>query len=155
MRIKKTVRRALYACELFFLIRYVPQKYLQILLHHAAQFTRFQDAALAPQRLSVAEEHEGRDGLDTVLHREALVLLNVYLPGVDRLMASPVCYKSKLSSLRRKSKRPIVSIPSSLRRGMMWSFTMIIFLKESLMFMSERDSWISFSLSGMDKADCT
>lgn len=28
----------------------------------------------------------------------------------DWLMASSVCYKSKLSSLRRKSKRPIVSI---------------------------------------------
>ena len=62
-------------------------------------------------------------------------------------------YKSKQSSLRRKSKRPIVSMPSSLRRGMMWSFTMIIFLKESLMFISERDSCISFSLSGMDNAD--
>lgn len=30
-------------------------------------------------------------------------------------------------------------MPSSLRRGMMWSFTMITFLKESLMFVSERD----------------
>ena len=28
-------------------------------------------------------------------------------------------YKSKLSSLSKKSKRPIVSIPSSFRRGMM------------------------------------
>ena len=64
-------------------------------------------------------------------------------------------YISKLSSFRRKSKRPIVSMPSSLRRGMMWSFTMITFLKESLMFVSERDSCISFSLSGIDNADCT
>ena len=64
-------------------------------------------------------------------------------------------YKSKLSSLSKKSKRPIVSMPSSLRRGMMWSFTMITFLKESLMFVRERDSCISFSLSGIDNADCT
>ena len=64
-------------------------------------------------------------------------------------------YKSKLSSLSKKSKRPIVSIPSSFRRGIMWSFTMITFLKESLMFVNGRDSCISFSLSGMDKTDCT
>lgn len=82
-----------------------------------------------------------------------------YIIGVKNINATscgiPSHYMSKLSSLRRKSKRPIVSIPSSLRRGMMWSLTMIIFLKESLMFISERDSCISFSLFGMDKADCT
>ena len=64
-------------------------------------------------------------------------------------------YKSKLFSLSKKSKSPIVRIPSSFRRGMMWSLTMIIFLKESSMLISDRDSCISFSLSGIDKADCT
>ena len=64
-------------------------------------------------------------------------------------------YKSKLFSLSKKSKSPIVRIPSSFRRGMMWSLTMIIFLKESFMLISDRDSCISFSLSGIDKADCT
>lgn len=49
-------------------------------------------------------------------------------------------YKSKLSSLSRKSNSPIVSIPSSLRRGIIWSLTTMIFLKESLIFVSERDS---------------
>ena len=52
---------------------------LQILLHHPAQLAHLQHAALPPHRLAVAEEHEGRDCLDTVLRREALVLLNVYL----------------------------------------------------------------------------
>ena len=42
-------------------------------------------------------------------------------------------YRSKLFSLSKKSKSPIVRIPSSFRRGMMWSLTMIIFLKESSM----------------------
>ena len=52
-------------------------------------------------------------------------------------------YKSKLFSLSKKSKSPIVRIPSSFRRGMMWSLTMIIFLKESSMLISDRDSCIS------------
>lgn len=95
---------------------------------------------------------------DEALHREILeemamdVRVDKHLVTVEHVYSY---YKSKLSSFRRKSKRPIVSMPSSLRRGMMWSFTMIIFLKESSMFINERDSWISFSLSGMDNADCT
>lgn len=57
--------------------------YLQILLNHPAQLAHLQHAALPPHRLTVAEEHKGRDGLDTVLRRETLVLLNVYLEDAD------------------------------------------------------------------------
>lgn len=76
----------------------------------------------------------------------------ILLPHTNTLFRG---YKSKLFSLSKKSKSPIVRIPSSFRRGMMWSLTMIIFLKESSMLISDRDSCISFSLSGIDKADCT
>lgn len=41
-------------------------------------------------------------------------------------------YQFKLSLFSKKSKRPMVTIPSSLRLSFMSSFTMIIFLKESL-----------------------
>lgn len=70
--------------------------YLQILLHHSAQFAHLQHAALPPHRLTVAEEHKGRDGLDTVLRREALVLLNVYLEdaeGVAMLLLQLLQYR--------------------------------------------------------------
>ncbi len=56
---------------------------LQVLFYHPAQLAHLQHAALPPHRLTVAEEHKGRDGLDTVLRREALVLLNVYLEDAE------------------------------------------------------------------------
>ena len=61
------------------------------------------------------------------------MLKNFFILSV-KLLEVYTYYISKLSSFRRKSKRPIVSMPSSLRRGMIWSFTMIIFLKESLIY---------------------
>lgn len=99
----------------------------------------------------------------TYKHKRYKVVIETIEPNKNKLLCAvssswpsfsiiPI-YKSKLSSLSKKSKRPIVSMPSSLRRGMIWSLTTITFLKESFMFMSDRDSWISFSLSGMDKAD--
>ena len=69
---------------------------LQVLPHHPAQLAHLQHAALSPYRFSVAEEHKGRDGLDTVLRREALVLLNVYLEdaeGVAMLLLQLLQYR--------------------------------------------------------------
>ena len=71
------------------------------------------------------------------------IIILFFILSVKLLDVYPY-YISKLSSFRRKSKRPIVSMPSSFRRGMIWSFTMITFLKESLMFVSERDSCIFY-----------
>ena len=53
----------------------------------------------------------------------------------------------------KKSFSPIVRMPSSFLLGLISSFTMIIFLKESLILNSDADSCASFSNVGMAKAD--
>lgn len=55
--------------------------------------------------------------------------------------------------LIRKSISPIVKIPFSSVHGCMSSFTMIIFLKESLILNRDAISCLRFSSSGIAKAD--
>ncbi len=62
-------------------------------------------------------------------------------------------YSSRLFSSSRKSSSPIVTIPFSSRRILMFSRTRMIFLKESLNRRNGRFSCASFSGVLMEKAD--
>ena len=62
-------------------------------------------------------------------------------------------YKSRLLRLRRKSIIPIITMPCSLRHSLILSFTTIIFLKESGMFIKGFCSCLILLLSGIANAD--
>ena len=51
-----------------------------------------------------------------------------------------LCYISKLFLFSRKSISPIIRMPFSLRQGLILSFTITIFLKESSIFTND---WVS------------
>lgn len=65
----------------------------------------------------------------------------------------PHGYKSRLSDFSRKSIMPMTTMPSSFRQSLTLSFTTMIFLKESGIWIREFCSCCIFSRSGMANAD--
>ena len=92
--------------------------------HHF--FLPFPSESLHLTRSFIAAETKQRFRFIPFVYAE---IGGILLPHTNTLFRG---YKSKLFSLSKKSKSPIVRIPSSFRRGMMWFWNEVKFFNRTL-----------------------